>query len=195
MSILQDLDPQYAKIHTHSTPTRRYAVILLGLLLSTGGGYWVLTQYLVQPGAANELHAGRPGDLADKTEQLAQTKPESSSADQPKIKQNPEAMTPANSSGATIRDDGQSSPQLGQAVSTPPGISFSENAKNSLADTEYRRQSPASNHAKAVPSNGLMKGERKNTTVRAMAKTEKNQAPAGKRPVERDVDIISAIVR
>ncbi len=72
-------------------------------------------------GLATSCMRVAPATSLTKTEQLAQTKPESSSADQPKIKQNAEAMTPANSSGATIRDDGQSSPQLGQAVSTPPG--------------------------------------------------------------------------
>lgn len=196
MSILQDLDPQYAKIHTQSTVNKKSAGILLGLLLCLGGtGYWALTQHSVQPGAANEQHSARPGAPADRAENLAQTKPESNSHDQPEIKQNPEALTPPHLPGATIRDDSQPLPQLRQAASTPPGISFSENVKISLADTEYRRRSAVDDHTKPAPISGTMKGERKNTGGRSAAKMEKNQTPSGKRPVERDVDIISAIVR
>jgi hypothetical protein len=115
------------------------------------------------------------------------------SADQPKIKQNAEAMTPANSSGATIRDDGQSSPQLGQAVLHHP-VSASRKMQKTVWPTRSTGQSPASNHAKAVPSNGLMKGERK---IRPYAQWQRQRKTRHhrKRPVERDVDIISAIVR
>lgn len=196
MSILQDLDPQYAKIHSQPTAARRYAKILIGLLVTMGCGYWVLTQLSIQPQSAdahNSISASAP---ANKAEKQAWVKNESGSIDQANTTNDANAIPSPKLAAATIRDDGHQPLRVGEATSQPPRVSLSENAKSSLADTEYRRQSPTSgNHGKVVHTSSAKKGERNPTAARPVAKTEKNQLHTGKRPAERDVDIISAIVR
>ena len=196
MSILQDLDPQYAKIHNRPTAARRYAKILIGLLLTLGCGYWVLSQQSIQPQSADAQNSSSANAPANKAEKQAWAKNEIGSIDQANTTNDANAIPPPKLATATIRDDGHPPARVGEATSQPPRVNLSENTKNSLADTEYRRQSPTSgNHGEVARTSGLKKGERNPTAVRPVAKTEKNQPHTGKRPAERDVDIISAIVR
>lgn len=196
MSILQDLDPQYAKIHNQPTAAWRYAKILIGLLATMGCGYWVLTQQSIQAQLADAQNSTSASAPANKAEKQAWAKNESGSIDQANTTNNANAIPPSKLATATIRDDDHLPARVGDATSQPPRVNLSENAKSSLADTEYRRPSHTSgNHGEVAHTNGAKKGERTPTAVRPVAKTEKNQLQTGKRPAERDVDIISAIVR
>lgn len=196
MSILQDLDPQYAKIHSQPNATRRYAKILIGLLVTMGCGYWVLSQQSIQPQSADAQNSTSASAPATKAEKQAWAKNESGSIDQANTTNDANEIPPPKLATAIIRDDGHPPAQVGEATSQPPRANLSENAKSSLADTEYRRPSPTSgNHGEVAHTSGAKKGERNPTAVRPVAKTEGNQLHTGKRPAERDVDIISAIVR
>ena len=72
MSILQDLDPSTQR-STPNNAARRYAVIPNWTIAEHGMWILVLTSiWSNRRGRRNNLHAGRPGDLADKTEQLGE---------------------------------------------------------------------------------------------------------------------------
>ena len=194
MSILQDLDPQYAKIHAQPSSARKPAILAGTALLVLGGGYWAMTQS--QPHSPDQT-ATNLSSPASPTSDETQKNAASTAASLIK-QETPYPMTrmPAAGLSATIRDHGEHTssavPQL--PVSTP--ANSSESGAASLADTEYRRPAQATtSHAKTAPAHGSTKPERKNTTAQAATKSEKYQPSGGKRTNERDIDIITAIVR
>lgn len=174
MSILQDLDPQYAKIHTQPSSARKPLIMACATLLALGGAYWVMMKTAAIP--ANQTHAEYPVQPPTSTDDT--TKP------------------PPVAPGATIREEPQRTSSVEQRtpMSAPGGAP--ESATESLADAEYRRQTQAHpSHAKTAPNHGAAKPERRSSATQQAAKGEKSQPSVGKRANERDVDIITAIVR
>lgn len=181
MSILQDLDPKYAKIHKHPSKTWKPGILVGSLLLATGCGYWfVTTNQTAQPPAPQAAPFAAP-------EKTIEAVANQNSA----VNHQAATVAPSNSS-ATIHDTTK------QAYKADPGATTrampTENSTGSLADAEYRRQAPAKPVAVGT-AQGHAKAERRITPVQASVKNEKNQVGVGKRANERDVDIITAIVR
>lgn len=183
MSILQDLDPKYAKIHKHPSKAWKPAAWVGSLLIVSGCGYWFVTNN--QTAQPPTLQAA-PFVAPEKTTEAEANRISAL---------NPQATTaaPSNSS-ATIHDISK------QADKAPPEAIAraipAENSTGSLADAEYRRQAPAkSRSVDTAHGHVAARTERRITPVQVSAKNEKNQAGVGKRANERDVDIITAIVR
>lgn len=196
MSILQDLDPQYAKIHAQPSSTWKPAVLAGTALFALGGGYWAMTQLQATPASPEQTPASytspaspTPGETQ---KNVASTSPILAKQETPY----PMTMAPSASLGATIREKAERtmSPEQQTLVSTPAVTS--ESRAGSLADTEYRRPTQATaSHAKTTPAHSTTKSERKSAGTQGSAKSEKNQPSGGKRTNERDIDIITAIVR
>jgi hypothetical protein len=174
MSILQDLDPQYAKIHAQPSTPRKLIIAASVTLLVLAGGYWGVLQTRATPASPT------PAPAADST-------PSS-----PNLAVEPKQ--PATALAATIREEAQRTPGTEQRTTMPQGVP--ENAAGSLADAEYRRQTQAlPAHAKTTANPAPAKPEHRNVTPQPTAKSGKSQASPGKRTNERDIDIITAIVR
>lgn len=174
MSILQDLDPQYAKIHTQPSSASKPIIMVCAALIALGSAYWILMK--TSAISANQTHA------------------EYSS--QPPAATNAAAKSPSAGAGATIRENPQGTAVAEQRTPMPAPIGSPENTTPSLANGEYRRQTQApSSRTKTAPTQTIAKPERKSTTTQQAAKDERSQPHGGKRTNERDVDIITAIVR
>lgn len=177
MSILQDLDPQYAKIHQPPSTSWKPAIWAISLLLAAGGGYWLVTN---APTGANSL----------------ESPPVQATAAREKTSENPPYPSPpARSAGsATITDTPKQDAEQRETVLSKASIPA--NTVVSLADGEFRRQTPpATTQAHSTAKHASGKTERHKTAAPASVKNERSQAPVAKRASERDVDIITAIVR
>lgn len=174
MSILQDLDPQYAKIHAQPSVSRKLFIVAGATLLALAGGYWGLSQIQGIPVSPNQPPAAESNPSPPSP--LAEPKPI------------------ATGLAATIHEETQHTPGTVRPPTTPQGSP--ENAAGSLADAEYRRQAqPLPVHARPPTSPAPVKPERRNVAPQQIAKSGKSQPSAGKRTNERDIDIITAIVR
>lgn len=176
MSILKDLDPQYAKIHAQPSADRKLLIVAGASLLAIVGGYWWLSQIQATTVSQN------------------QTPAESRSLSAPNTVVE-ESRKPGTSLAATIREDAQRVPDAEPRPTIPQGSQ--EIATGSVTDAEYRRQTQAPTvlaKARPNPVPGK-KPEHRSAPPQSTAKNGKNQVPAGKRTNERDIDIITAIVR
>ena len=194
MSILQDLDPQYAKIHAQSSFTWKPVILSGAALLVLGSASWALMQAQARPISQRQTPATSPTQVSTMADEMTRSVTQTTA---PIAKQEiPAAMTqpPSASAGATIREDAQHTTGTEQRIPAPPVSS--ETAAGSLGDTEYRRQKPATTgHAKANLTHDTGKPERRSAAAQAAARSEKSQLSGGKRTNERDIDIITAIVR
>lgn len=192
MSILQDLDPKYAKIHKQ--PTSPWPKLASASLIFIGAGcaYWLL------------VSASIPGTSAQNAPLATTSKANSQDAGE---------KAPA----ASISADGDTRPALGSATineavvtrdNTPLAIpeKDADSAKTSKSQSEAKTQSApsltvAAEHEAAVTSSkhAAIKSEHHKTKVQAPSKSDKKQVVAqplgSKHSSERDVEIISAIVR
>ena len=192
MSILQDLDPKYAKIHKQPTsPWPKLASASL-ILIGAGCAYWLF------------ISASIPGTSAQNAPLATTSKANSQDAGE-------------KASAASISADGDTRPALGSATineavvrrdNTPLAIpekdadlaKISESQSEAITQlgsplplaVEYKTAVPASKHA-------AIKSEHHKTKVQAPSKSDNKQVvaqPVGsKHASERDVEIISAIVR
>lgn len=179
MSILQDLDPQYAKIHQQPSATRKPAIWAASLLLAAGGGYWLMTN----------APAGAPSPEATPVQA---TPMQEKTSESPATRSAPPRV--ASTSSATIMETAKQ--EVDQRETIPPNASVPANTAESLADGEFRRQTPATpSQAHSTPKHTSGKAERHKTAAPAFAKNERGEALVAKRASERDVDIITAIVR
>lgn len=177
MSILQDLDPQYAKIHQQPSSTWRPALWAATFLLAAGGGYWLV--------------ANTPARTPSEVPVPQVTVQEKKNADHSAPTAPPESAMTA---GATITENPR--PEAEERANATPSKSASMNATDSLADSEFRRQTIAAPTAPPnAPKHASGKAERHKAATPPTAKNERTQAPVAKRASERDVDIITAIVR
>lgn len=191
MSILKDLDPQYAKLH--SEPSPRKPVIWAGVaLLSLGSAYWIATQSAAK-GSSTEAPASSAQRSGEQSSEVAIKKESSrdSSPENAKLPVSP--LSPPATPVATIREESPRPPIDQQTTNTPTA---ENSARRSLADAEYPR--PAQNTTNRVSSTTSPKPEntkRKSPSTQTVAKSEKTQGTGGKKTGERDIDIITAIVR
>lgn len=185
MSILKDLDPQYAKLHAE--PWLRKPFIWAGVaLLALGGGYWVATQSTTKaaPAEGNPLPARQAS-----TPSTGTPAHKGSSADS--LLENTQQHTlPTTPAVATIREEskktGTSDQQAGQAAAGDSP------ARTSLASTEYP---PPPQSRPAAPAAKVEHAKRKPASNQTVVKNEKTPGASGKKSGERDIDIITAIVR
>ncbi|HLO64744.1 MAG TPA: hypothetical protein VK165_17430 [Azonexus sp.] len=194
MSILQDLDPQYAKIHAQPSAARKPAILAGTALLVLGGGYWAMTQF--QPFSPDQTATNLSSPASPTSDE---TQKNTASTATSLVKQEtsyPMTRVPSAGLSATIRDNGEHTSRAVTQMPASTAANSSESGAASLADTEYRRPAQATtSHAKAAPAHGITKPERKSATPPGVAKSEKYQPSSGKRTNERDIDIINAIVR
>lgn len=187
MSILKDLDPQYAKLHTEPSP-RKPAILAGVALLSLGSAYWIATQSTTKEALAEARPspAQKSSGAAMKNEHSRDIPLENA-----KLPVSP-ASSPA-PSVATIQEESSRAPIDQQ---TTNAAAAENSTRRRLADAEHPR--PAQNAANRVNSVTSQKPEntkRKPPSTKTAAKNEKNQGAGGKKTGERDIDIITAIVR
>jgi len=192
MSILKDLDPQYAKLHAE--PSRQKSIAWIGgALLIMGCIYWVTPH---SPGKGSEP---KTQDLEAAKATKAEPGRESISEGE---KQDFATKTPPAATGATIRDDSPRTTDTPQTRTSAAPEPTRENATRSPADSEYpslpqavphQANTARVNNAPSTPKTENTK--RKSPASQNTGKVEKTQANNGRRVNERDVDIITAIVR
>lgn len=190
MSILKDLDPQYAKLHAE--PLLRKPVTWAGIaLLTLGSSYWVATQ------STNTAtpEEGKPTTARQALAQSAEAPANKDASTDPlpenAKKQGLQAM-PATPPAATIREEAK-----GTNASDQQTVQTAANenpARSRLADTEYPRQ-PQNIANGAAPTPKIEHAKRKLPANQAATKAEKTPGGSGKKSGERDIDIITAIVR
>lgn len=194
MSILKDLDPQYAKLH--SEPSLRKPVIWIGIVLLTMGcGYWVVAQTLTTATPSDAPSTAMQNGSSTTSAAIPTRHAPLPESEKPNVAPKPGA-TPTD---AAIREvqprtatSDQQPAQLIQSTSQ-------ENATHSLADAEYRRPPPSAPdrlHAPAAtnprPAAKAEDAKRKSPSSQSAAR---NDSMSGKKGSERDIDIITAIVR
>lgn len=192
MSILKDLDPQYAKLHAE--PSRQKPIAWIGgALLVMGCIYWIT------------LHSPAKG-TAQKTQDLEAAKAMKAEPGRESIsegeKQDSATKTPLVAAGATIREDRPRTIDTAPTRTSATPEPTRENTTRSPADSEYRSlpqtvphqaDTTPANNAPSTPKTENTK--RKNPASQSTRKIEKTQVNNGRRVNERDVDIITAIVR
>lgn len=192
MSILKDLDPQYAKLH--SEPLLRKPVIWgAAALLALGSAYWIATESTTQappaegkPSPARQAPTPPTGALAAKE----------ASADLPSANMKKEVLpsTPATTLAATIREEPRNVSTAEQPVA--PATANAGSARTSLADAEYPRPPQSRpNKAPPTPPRKSEQAKHKPPANQTLAKNEKTPGSNGRKSTERDIDIITAIVR
>ncbi|MFN4326667.1 MAG: hypothetical protein ACK4FP_12375 [Azonexus sp.] len=184
MSILQDLDPQYAKLHRQPSAFPKTTAWLGALLLVVASAYWLAADRPVRTDAAggeSSLHSMVP-DAKSAAGGATERK------EIPALSGEPPAVQAAGRS-ATIHE----------SVSAPrPGSDLvQENARSRLADVEYREPKPVVAPSAKPPKRAAPKTERPKVGSRAPQGrgNEKKLSGSIKPMQERDVDIITAIVR
>lgn len=184
MSILQDLDPKYAKIHRQPSTAWKPALGAGLLLLAAGSSYWLLTNNQTQPPSPQNLPFTTPEKAMGAENSRNSPAPQAATA-----------MAPDNAS-ATIRDEAKPTRQVERETTVGPVAT--EYSTDSLAHVEYRGKAPSQPEVASTPQGHAPtknKTERRIAPGQASAKNEKNQPETRKRANERDVDIITAIVR
>ncbi len=189
MSILKDLDPQYAKLH--SEPLLRKPVIWSGLaLLALGSAYWIATQSATQPAPAEAKptptqHASRSPTGAAAPKEI----PADSSTNNIST-----PASPATPLAATIREEAQKTGTTDQK--TVQSEANEKPLRTGLADAKHPQppQSP-SNKAASTSSQKTEQAKRKTSANQTVATNKKTPGANEKKSSERDIDIITAIVR
>jgi hypothetical protein len=182
MSILQDLDPQYAKLHKQPSTFRKPVIWGSALLLAAACAYWFVTDRQAKKEAA-EMALSR---LSAAPAATSESGGADAKMDIP-VAGSELSVPPSANSGATINEAGPE-PRLASTV-------VQENARASLADAEYRRQKPGSVTPDKPLRQAAEKTGHRNGSGRSSNRNEKNQSGGNKPMQERDVDIITAIVR
>ena len=184
MSILQDLDPQYAKLHKQPLMTPKAMTWMGVLLLVLGSVYWFATDRPVRKEAAEvapSLRSTAPGKNSGTDGVDAKKEIPVAGSELP--------APPLANNSATINAS-VPAPRLASEV-------VQENARTSLPDAEYRRQKPAAATSDKALKQVVQKNERRNGSNQSPNRNgnEKKQPGSNKPMQERDEDIITAIVR
>lgn len=199
MSILQDLDPKYAKIHTQSSFAGWKSITwILSLLLILAWASWlVFTLQIDNSVSGNKLPGNGMPDQGEISNEIAKA---------PSIERSQIASTdlaaasPANSGAgsAIIQEAGQPASiksEKGQESMPFPSIAPEEKKltnSNRMSKTDSRNQS-AYQQAKRQTGHAAARKPANNHANKVSA--DKNSQPNAKKAAERDVDIITAIVR
>ncbi len=188
MSILKDLDPQYAKLH--SEPLLRKPAIWSALaLLTLGSAYWIVTQSATQPPSAEEKPI--PAQQAS-TISTGAAAPKEAPADSSTDNTRKPALSamPTTPSAATIREEPQNTSVSDQK--TAQSATTETRTRTSLADAKYPQQPQSPPRASTHMTE---QAKRKPSTTQTVAKNKNPPGVNEKKPSERDIDIITAIVR
>ncbi len=193
MSILKDLDPQYAKLH--SEPLLRKPAIWSGLaLLILGSAYWIVTQPATQPASVEAKPT--PAQQASTTSTGAATPkgaPVDSSTDN--IRKPALSAMPATPSAATIREEPQKT-SVSDQKTAQSAATEEKPTQTSLADAKYPQQPQSPPHKPPRTSTQMTEqAKRKPSTTQTVAKNKNPSGVNEKKSSERDIDIITAIVR
>lgn len=194
MSILQDLDPKYAKIHTRSSFAGWKSITwIFSLLLILLWASWLA--FTLQNNSASENK--RTGTIAQD-----QGSPSVETVKAPSLASSQTSMTsPANTPPASIGDGSaiiqearnQDSAKSEKAPESVPFPSMAAEVTKPVKSDQTAK--PASTEKTAQQKTKLSTvhaAERKQTNK---AHAEKNSQPSPKKASERDIDIITAIVR
>lgn len=192
MSILKDLDPQYAKLH--SEPLLRKPVIWSGVaLLTLGSAYWIATRSATQPAPAEaEPTLTQQASTPPTGAAAPKETPADSSTDSIRTPASP-AM-PATPLAATIREEAQKTGTTDQK--TAQSAANEKPLRTGLADAKHPQlpQSP-SNKAASTSTQKTEQAKRKPSANQTVATNKKAPGANEKKSSERDIDIITAIVR
>lgn len=196
MSILQDLDPKYAKIHTRSSFAGWKSITwIFSLLLILLWASWLA--FTLQNNSASENK--RTGSIAQD-----QGNPSVETVKAPSLASSQTSMTsPTISPPASIGGGGgsaiiQEARNLDSAKSekAPESVPFpsmaAETTKPAKSDQTAKPASTEKTVQQKAKLSTVHAAERKQTNK---AHAEKNSQPSTKKASERDVDIITAIVR
>lgn len=195
MSILQDLDPKYAKIHTQSSFAGWKSITwILSLLLVLLWASWLVFTLQRDNGASKNIltaNIGRDqGSLNSET-----VKPPSSSPSQATTSGGADSSPASTGGGSAVIQESREAVPANSAKSeeSAPFASIAPESKKSAnsgqaTKPEARKEAAQQKSRKATD----YAAERKHAN-RAYA--EKNSLPATKKAAERDIDIITAIVR
>jgi len=194
MSILQDLDPKYAKIHTRSSFAGWKSITwIFSLLLILLWASWLA--FTLQNNSASENK--QTGSIAQD-----QGSPSVETVKAPSLASSQTSMTsPANTPPASIGGGSaiiqearnQESAKTEKAPESVPFPSMAAEATKPVKSDQTAK--PASTEKTAQQKTKLSTvhaAERKQTNK---AHAEKNSQPSTKKASERDIDIITAIVR
>jgi hypothetical protein len=194
MSILKDLDPQYAKLHTERLPKK--AAIWSGLaLLAVGGSYWIATQSMTKalPTEATPSSVQKPLEPSNGVP-MNRDSPRESSLENAKL---PASLNnPSVAAAAMIQDAPLPKKSTDQQIVPPVSATIESPDRKTLANTEYSRPAQRSPvQASPTTAEKSENTKRKSNSMQAVAQKEKTHGSGGKKQGERDIDIITAIVR
>lgn len=195
MSILKDLDPQYAKLH-NERPTGRVAIGIGAAVFALGGAVWIASQAtdrfprLSQADKIATPISDAANGVSTRSDTPSQTQPSELAAESPP------------SRAATIRESVQQpTVEREQTAVTSSAASLSPH-KQPPAQSDISRSSQTvsatespSHSDKRLKADGPEPAKRKSDASRIAKKPEKSAPSSAKTSGERDVDIISAIVR
>lgn len=195
MSILQDLDPKYAKIHSQSSLAKWKSIAwIFSLLLVFVGASWLV--YTLQNGKEtrqDKLTAITAQDQDSTKSTAAQTNdikaPQNASSNEAGS-----SLVTSKTGSAVIQETKEAAPEkseknleaspLPSAAAEPKKLATSDHASKPIAREETGQHKPR----KAKDYTTEQKQPNK-------AHADKNSQPGTKKAAERDIDIITAIVR
>lgn len=191
MSILQDLDPKYAKIHTRSSFAGWKSITwILSLLLILLWASWLVFTFQLDKSSSESKPTDNIGQYqGNRSVEVVRT-PNTSITDTPPV-------SSAQGSAIIQEAKGQESAKSGESPepATFPLIAPEEKklANTDLATKAETKDSDLRQKTKASASHVA---ERKQANNHAnKVHSEKNSQPSAKKATERDIDIITAIVR
>ncbi|MBS1158045.1 MAG: hypothetical protein H6R15_464 [Proteobacteria bacterium] len=228
MSILQDLDPQNAKINASTSPagkTRKMAW-MLAVLSFTGGMIWLFYNFQYAPSST----PSEPGTTLPASLATSSSPPEIAQAAPPRQATAPTPALTANEGSAQIRQNAPAvaeskiesntgdkalaarapeSAKVDSGKEPPPpakvapskaapttALAKASPVKASPApETRAKTAKPAKLAQQKKPASKVSASKSTKKTVAGTASKGSTTAKAEKRPAERDIDIITAIVR
>ena len=196
MSILQDLDPKYAKIHTQSSFAGWKSITwILSLLLVLLWASWLVFTLQRDDGASKNILTANIGRDQGSLNTEAVKSPTSSSPSQATTSRGADSSPASTGGGSAVIQESREAVLANSAKSdeSAPFASIAPESKKSAnsgqaTKPEAREETAQQKSRKATEHTA----ERKQAN-RAYA--EKNSQPATKKAAERDIDIITAIVR
>lgn len=194
MSILKDLDPQYAKLHTKRSP-RKPAIWAGVALLALGGSYWIATQSMTKaPPVETISSAVKKSPEPSSGVPTNKDSPRESPLENAKL---PALLnSPSVAATATIHEEPLPINSTDQQIGHPVSSTTENPDRKNPANTEHSR--PAQRPPAQASPTTAAKSEntkRKSNSMQAVAQKEKTHGSGGKKQGERDIDIITAIVR
>ena len=191
MSILQDLDPKYAKIHTRSSFAGWKSItLILSLLLILLWASWLVFTFQLNKGSSESKPPENIGqDQGNRSAEIVRV-PSTGITDTPPVSRAQGSATIQEAKGQEPAKSGES-----PEPATFPLIAPEEKklANSDLATKTETKNSVLGQKAKASASHVAERKQANNHANKAYG--EKNSQPGAKKATERDIDIITAIVR